>query len=86
MLEFIRGMVRPTLTWCGFIAVVVLAAMGRTIPEWLVAQESMMVAWWFSDRMRRENGNASGTTPVVTPTGGTPAGGATTPNGGTTPT
>lgn len=61
MLEFIRGMVRPTLTWVGFIALTAVVAyrafiLELDIPDWYQIMVGMMVAYWFGQRTH-PNGN-----------------------------
>ena len=55
MLEILRGLTRPVLTFAGLAGAVLLLFMGRDVPEWLITQVAMMIAWWFADRSRREN-------------------------------
>ena len=55
MLEFIRGMVRPTLTWVGFVALTVVILfraflLDHDIPDWYQVMVGMMVAYWFGQR------------------------------------
>lgn len=55
MLDFIRGIVRPTLTWGGF--TVLSAVVGyqalwlkQPVPDWYQIMVGMMIAFWFQSR------------------------------------
>jgi hypothetical protein len=50
MLEFIRGIVRPTLTWAGFGALVAMLLLGIESPEWFRTMVAMMISFWFAQR------------------------------------
>ena len=60
MLNFIRGIVRPSLTWIGFISLVVFLLLKISIPDWYQVMVSTMVAFWFAGRMIG-GGNGNGT-------------------------
>lgn len=55
MLETIRGLVRPTLTWLGFgvVSGVVgyLSLHNKTMPpDWYISMVALMVGYWFGQR------------------------------------
>ena len=55
MLDLIRGLVRPTLTWLGFGVLTVIVGVNslRTKtapPDWYITMVAMMVAYWFAQR------------------------------------
>ena len=50
MLVYIRGVVRPTLTWGGFAVVSALVLLGREVPVFYIALVSGMVGYWFAER------------------------------------
>lgn len=56
LLEFIRGVVRPTLAWLGFMAMLLFVWRGVEVPDWLIGMVSMMLVFWFQGR---GNGSAS---------------------------
>lgn len=57
-INFIRAVVRPSLTWIGFIVTAGLVIKGVTVPDWWIAMISMMLAFWFASRS--SNGGSAG--------------------------
>ena len=56
LLELIRGVVRPTLTWLGFGVVSVLAYFDPEVRKAYITMVGMMVAFWFADRTKTKDG------------------------------
>ena len=50
-LHLVRGIVRPSLTWLGFIAALLFVYLKIDLPEWMQTMIAMMVAFWFSQRV-----------------------------------
>ena len=55
-LTFIRGIVRPTLTWLGLSSLVAMVFLGIAVPDWLQVMVSAMIGWWFADRTGHKDG------------------------------
>lgn len=54
MLDFIRGIVRPTVTWIGFgvVSIIALIEISETKkpPMWYVSLIGPMIGFWFGQR------------------------------------
>lgn len=55
MLDLLRGLVRPTLTWLGFGVVSGVVAYTSVRdkampPDWYVSMVALMLGWWFASR------------------------------------
>ena len=55
LLDFIRGVVRPSVTWIGFVAITLVvlqrAWVLREAPQtWYVGMVAGMIAYWFAER------------------------------------
>lgn len=58
MLDLVRGLVRPTLTWLGFISLPVFLVLKIPIPDWYQIMVVSMITFWFVDRKNgHENSN-----------------------------
>jgi len=55
MLETVRGLVRPTVTWALFAACITFEAVsilnGNPVNEWFVGLVTMVGTFWFVDRV-----------------------------------
>lgn len=56
MLDFIRGVVRPTVTWLGFGSIVAMLFVGIAIPDWYQAMIALLLGYWFGHRGQGGNG------------------------------
>lgn len=52
MLDFIRGIVRPTVTWMSVGAVILMLFTGIQVPEWFQLMTGVIVGFWFGQRDR----------------------------------
>lgn len=56
ILDFVRGVVRPTVTWGGFFALVWMVTHQMPVPEWFSAMVGGLLGYWFAERNGGHNG------------------------------
>lgn len=56
MLAFIRGIVRPIITFIGFGSLVGFLVLGIDIPDWYVALITSITVFWFATRAPNSSG------------------------------
>lgn len=55
ILELVRGLIRPTITWLGFGAIIAMLFLEMDIPEWYQAIIVALISYWFAERNARKS-------------------------------
>jgi hypothetical protein len=54
ILELIRGLVRPTVTWGTVAAIIAMLMLSVPIPEWFQVMASVIIGFWFGQRENKD--------------------------------
>lgn len=60
MIDFLRGIVRPTITWVSWAVLASLMLSGKPVPDWYIGVVGTITGFWFGSRGSKPPSNGNG--------------------------